>query len=147
MIENTYGLRYPVVKHPLGLFHSSQGLDVLKSDIMILLLTNPGERVMMPSYGTPLRKYFFEPNDAGIDNQVRDLISSVIATWEPRITIENIEVNSNIADEELNPDDTKDQREHILFIKISFYDPNNIALVDNLILELPLPNNAKAGGT
>ena len=147
MIKNTYGLGYPIVKHPLGLLHASQGLDVLKSDLMILLLTNPGERIMMPSYGTPLRKYFFEPNDARIDSQVKDLISSVIRVWEPRITIENIEVSSDIPSEELHPDDTKDQKEHILFIKISFYDPNNIAQVDNLVLELPVPNNSQAGGT
>lgn len=141
-MSNTYGLGFPIVKHPLGLFHTSTDLDVLKADLMVLLLTNPGERVMLPAYGTPLRQYFFEPNDPSTAEQVKELISHAIQTWEPRITVENIEVSTTIDESTLNPNDTLDQVDHILYIKISFYDPNNIAKVDNLVLSLPL-----TGGT
>jgi len=137
MIEKTKGLMYPIVKDPLGFFRSSQGLDVIKSDLMILLLTNPGERVMLSNYGTNLREYFFEPNDSIVADQIRQLISNAISTWEPRIVVDDIEVSNNINNSDLNAADTLDQKEHILSIKINFYDPNNIGIIDSLVLEIP----------
>ena len=143
MIEKTKGLMYPIVKDPLGFFRSSQGLDVIKSDLMILLLTNPGERVMLSNYGTNLREYFFEPNDTTVAQEVKELISNAISTWEPRIVVEDIEVNNNIDNGDLNAADTLDQKEHILSIKINFLDPENIAQVDSLTLELPGSNETR----
>lgn len=143
MITKTYGLAFPVTKNPLGFFHSSTGLDVVKSDLMILLLTNPGERIMLPQYGTDLRRYFFEPNDPSTHEQIVSIISQAISTWEPRITVESIDVGF-VDQNNLNPDDNKTQTEHIVSITIKFFDPNNIAQVDSLVLELPLLGN---GGT
>jgi phage baseplate assembly protein W len=140
-VETTFGLAYPITKHPLGFLHTSAGLSVLKADLMVLLLTNPGERVMLLNYGTPLRQYMFEPNDVIVANQIKEVIANVISTWEPRVVIENIEISAGSAT--LNPEDTKTEQESILGIKIEFFDPNNIAQLDNLILEVPIP----AGGT
>jgi phage baseplate assembly protein W len=134
----TAGLPYPVTKHPNGLFRSQKGLNVVKGDLLILLLTNPGERVMLPSYGTNLRQYMFRPNNESVAEEVRDEIIRAIDTWEPRITVDSIEVTSNINRDDLNPEDSLDQEGHILMIKIAFYDPDNIAEVDELVLNLPL---------
>lgn len=139
MIEKTYGLAFPVAKNPLGFFHSSTGLDVVKSDLMILLLTNPGERIMLPQYGTNLRRYFFETNDPTAHSQIKELIVKAIATWEPRVAIENISVGF-VDVNSLNTNDNQTQAEHVVSIIIKFFDPNNIAQVDSLVLELPLPN-------
>jgi len=135
---DTQGLAYPITKHPLGLLYSAKNLEVLKADLMVLLLTNPGERVMLPAYGTPLRRFIFEPNDATASAEVEEIIAEAIRTWEPRVTVEAIEVTSNFPEDGLDPEDTLDQREHILGIKIKFFDPNNIAIVDELKLELPI---------
>ena len=135
-IDTTYGLAYPLVRHPLGFMHVSTGLDVVKSDLMILLLTNPGERVMLPTYGCNLRKYFFEPNDQTVAAQVKEIISQAITTWEPRITVENITV-SLMDNTQLNPEDDLTETESILYIKIDFYDPDHIAQIDSLVLNLP----------
>ncbi len=135
-IDTTYGLAYPLGKNPLGLMHVSTGLDVVKSDLMILLLTNPGERVMLPTYGCNLRKYFFEPNDATTSAQVKEIISQAITTWEPRITVENITVGI-MDNTQLNQEDDLTELESILYIKIDFYDPNHIAQIDSLVLNLP----------
>jgi uncharacterized protein len=137
MIDTTYGLSYPLKKNPLGLMYASTGLDVVKSDLMILLLTNPGERVMLPTFGCNLRKYFFEPNDATVAAQVKEVISQAITTWEPRITVENITVS--LADNTtLNPEDDLTEKESVLYIRIDFYDPNHIAQIDSLVLNLPI---------
>jgi phage baseplate assembly protein W len=141
-VDITYGLAYPITKHPLGFLHTSTGLDVFKADLMTLLLTNPGERVMLLNYGTPLRKYMFEPNDLATANQVREIIISVISKWEPRVVIESIDVSVGTAN--LNADDTKNELESILSIKIAFFNPNNIAQLENLVLEVPVSGGDNA---
>jgi phage baseplate assembly protein W len=108
--------------------------------MLVLLLTNPGERVMLPEYGTPLRKLFFEPNDASLAEQARQVVINSIKLWEPRIAVTNIEVytGANIDDESLNSNDDLSQKEHVLFIRINFVDPENIKEVQELSLQVPL---------
>jgi phage baseplate assembly protein W len=133
------GAPYPINKNPLGYLFTQEGIATLKSDIIQLLLTNPSERVMLPEYGTGLRKLLFKPNDSFVSQEAENLIKKAITNWEPRIVVSQIEItngynsntpNSNIASE-LNEND------HVLKILIKFYDPANINYVEVLELELP----------
>jgi len=132
------GVPYPVVKNARGFLYSQDGIDQIKSDMLVLLLTNPGERVMNPDFGTPLRKLIFEPNDAALRLQAKNMIINSIKRWEPRIAVTNIEVNSKVDKDSLNKADQKQDLEHILFIRIIFVDPQNIKEVQELLLEVPL---------
>lgn len=132
------GLPYPVRKNTRGYFYSQDGINQIKSDVLVLLLTNPGERVMNPSFGTPLRRLLFEPNDPTLQSQARNMIINSIKQWEPRIAVQNIEVASSIDKGSLNSLDDQTQVEHILFIRIIFVDPQNIQQVQELTLEVPL---------
>ena len=135
---NLYGAPYPIVKHPRGFLHTQSGIDQVKSDLIVLLLTNPGERPMLPEYGTPLKTLMFEPNDSIIIQQAKDMIAASIRMWEPRVTISDITITAGLPDDDLNPQDTLDEKEHILGIVISFFDPNKINEVQQLKLEVPL---------
>ena len=132
------GMAYPITKHPLGFFHSQSGLEQIKSDLLVLLLTNPGERVMLPDFGTPLRNLVFEPNDPTIVNKTRQMIAESIRKWEPRVQIEDIIVSNTIDAAALDPNDTLDEVPHILSIVIRFFDPNDIDEVEELKLQVPL---------
>ena len=132
------GAPYPIRRHPRGLLHTQQGIQQIKSDLLVLLYTNPGERVFLPSYGTPLKKLVFEQNDAALEVTARQMIIESIRLWEPRITIQQIEVTNNFDENDLHHDDTKADTEHILGIKILFFDPENIQEVQQLVLEVPL---------
>ena len=132
------GVPYPITKNPRGFLYSQDGIDQIKSDMLVLLLTNPGERVMLPDFGTPLRKLIFEPNDNQLTSTARNMIIDSIRRWEPRIAVQNIEVSSKIDDKSLNKSDDKQEIEHILFIRIIFVDPQNIREVQELQLEVPL---------
>ena len=136
------GAQYPFVKTPRGIVAQKNGVDQIKADMLQLLLTNPGERVMMPEFGTPLRKLFFEPNDPTLEQQARQIIATSINKWEPRVVISQIEITSNFNKNSLDTSDTGDEIEGILGIKIKFLDPQNILAVDELVLELPI-----SGGT
>jgi len=135
------GVPYPTIKDPRGYWYSQSGIDTIKSDMLALLLTNPGERVMLPEYGTPLRKLLFEPNDSVLVEQARLMIINSLKRWEPRIAVQNIEVSTNIDLTSLNKYDDKTETEHILFIRIIFVDPQDIKNVQQLTLQVPLSSS------
>ncbi len=138
MADKFLGVPYPIVKNPLGLFRTQSGLDQIKSDLLALLLTNPGERVMLPSFGTPLRELIFEQNDEFIEQQARQMIIDSISTFEPRVVVDQIEVSTQVDQEMLNKDDPKQDLDHILTIRINILDPEDINEIEELVLQVPL---------
>lgn len=142
-MKSFLGIPYPIRKTPKGFLCTQYGIDQIKSDMLVLLLTNPGERVMNPNFGTPLRKLVFEPNDNTLQLQAKSMIINSLKQWEPRIAVQQVEVLSRVDTNSLNPDDNKEELENILFIRIIFVDPQQIKVVQELTLEVPL---AGAGG-
>jgi phage baseplate assembly protein W len=137
---NFLGAPYPITKHPLGLFRTQKGIGQVKSDLLVLLLTEPGERVMLPEFGTPLKKFLFEPSTSSLVDSVKETIANSIKMWEPRIAVSQIEVTNSAdsIDKSLNENDTKEDVGHILLVRILFTDFDNIQQVQELKLELPL---------
>lgn len=131
------GAPYPIVKTPRGLLATQEGLNQIQSDLLVLLMTNPGERVMLPEFGTPLRKLIFEQNDAAVIQQATQMISDSITKWEPRISVSGISV-SLLPQSVRNPQDTAESASHVLYINIQFYDPATINQVKDLKLQLPI---------
>lgn len=115
-------------------------MNQVKSDLLVLLLTEPGERVMLPEFGTPLKRFFFEPNDSIVVDNLKQVIADSIKTWEPRIAVTQIDVTNSDADvrSSLDSSDKKEDLGHILLIRILFTDFNNIRNVQELKLEIPL---------
>jgi len=128
---------FPIEKNPLGLIRTITGTDAIKGDLLQLLLTNPNERVMLPTFGTPLRNLLFEQNDAVLAGRARETIANAIRDWEPRIVVKNIFVNNTGFPEQR--DDPKNY-ENILSITIEFSLPDQIESVDRLVIQLPLGN-------
>ncbi|WP_428262853.1 GPW/gp25 family protein [Haliangium sp.] len=58
----------------------------IRQDLMLLLLTRPGERVMRPGYGCDLHRLVFWPNDDTTAGLAIHYIRQAIETWEPRVT-------------------------------------------------------------
>lgn len=138
MAEKFKGFTYPIKKAARGYFSSQDGVNQIKSDVLQLLLTNPGERVLLPDFGTDLRSLIFEPNDDVLAELARERIITAIRTWEPRITVQQIEVLSFPSIDTLSPDDDRTQLDHVLTIRILFIDPEQINEVQELRLEVPL---------
>lgn len=137
-MERFLGLQYPLVKTPRGIMSQKKGVNQIKADLLQLLLTNPGERVMMPQWGTPLNELLFEPNDLTLEIRARQMIANSIERWEPRVVIENITISSNIDESDLHPEDTGHEAGSALIIKIDFVDPENISQIESLVIERPL---------
>lgn len=135
-LEKFLGLQYPLTRTPRGIMAQKSGVDQIKADLLQLLLTNPGERVMLPAFGTPLRELIFEPNDPALAIEAERMVGEAISTWEPRIELKNIVATTGKV--ELHPDDTGDEKGAILSIQIEFYDPENINEIEELVLEVPV---------
>jgi phage baseplate assembly protein W len=67
--------------------------NVLES-IRILLLTEPGERVMRESVGCGLRRFLFEPNTEATRAAIRERIVRAIAEFEPRVVVQQVDVDA-----------------------------------------------------
>jgi len=58
-----------------------------KNHILALLLTNPGERVMRPTYGVGIYSMVWENDNPVIEQQLTAAINQGLAIWEPNITV------------------------------------------------------------
>ena len=74
-----------------GVFNSTYTTkDQVKSNLVNLLLTDVGERVMNPNFGCDLRKFLFEGiTDANSETLINSLTDS-ISVFIPQITVRNI---------------------------------------------------------
>lgn len=69
--------------------------DQIKANLINLLLTGVGERIMNPEFGTALQKYIFEGiTDSNSDALISSLQTS-IATFIPQITVISITATPN----------------------------------------------------
>jgi phage baseplate assembly protein W len=67
-------------------------LKVLESSVKMLLITEVGERVMEPTYGTNLRSVLFTPDQRLAQNLVTNEIASAVAKWEPRVQLASVDM-------------------------------------------------------
>ena len=67
--------------------------DDIQSSLEILLTTRQGERVMRPDYGCNLDELVFEPLTTTFKTYIKDLISTAILYYEPRIEVNKIELD------------------------------------------------------
>lgn len=70
----------------------------IKQSIKSLLLTRRGERLFNSNLGTSLSDLLFEPLDFGTASLIRDEIFEVIAIYESRIDIIELNVDINADD-------------------------------------------------
>jgi phage baseplate assembly protein W len=62
-----------------------------RNHILAILLTNPGERVMRPTYGAGLLNYVWENDDPLVEQQTINDIQTAVGIWEPNITLNQLE--------------------------------------------------------
>jgi phage baseplate assembly protein W len=75
--------------------------DAYTSNLLLLLLTQKGERYYMPDYGTDLLKFIFEPNDDQTAVEIEDEIKRTVSLYIPSLRINSI-IYSRDVDEDGN---------------------------------------------
>jgi Bacteriophage baseplate protein W len=68
------------------------GPEKVRESIWIILDTEPGERIMRPTFGCGLRRYLGEPNTVAVRALIRHDVEQALALWEPRINVSSVDV-------------------------------------------------------
>ena len=76
----------------------SKDAYAIKQAIVNVLLTNKGERLMNPRYGSDIRRFLFEPLDYGTAFQIKGNIRDTLERFEPRINVLDIKCKLNFTD-------------------------------------------------
>lgn len=83
-----FGFNPPFIGGPSGILSRQEDEKLLKNDLLQLLLTLPGERVMLPEFGTDLRAIIFDQLDDAMLEMLKVNISTAIMQFEPRVKIQ-----------------------------------------------------------
>lgn len=85
------------------------------TNLVNLLLTRKGERLMQPDFGSKIPEFLFEPNSRKGRDNLRSSIEEDISFWLPYINVLNISV---LSQDDINLPDS--YAEHNVIIKIEF---------------------------
>ncbi|MDD1442771.1 GPW/gp25 family protein [Dolichospermum sp. ST_sed3] len=112
------GIKLPLItdnKYFFGLNYTT--FDQIRTNLLMLLSTEKGERIMQPNYGCDLRKMIFEQNN-NVEGGIIAAINDAVHTWMPQVTI---------------IDTTMDINEHDVKVHVTFgvaYDSSLKATID-----------------
>jgi len=96
-LETGLGINFKSVNMPLYTI-----IEQTRANLINLLLTTKGERVMLPTFGSDLLRIIFEPNLTNIKELIANTISESIAQWLPYVIINDLEIQTNEDDSNLN---------------------------------------------
>ena len=99
---NSYNITYPFKDdNEINTFLQMNQVskDSYSSNLLLLLLTQKGERYYESDYGTNLLKYIFEPNDQLTSTQVEEEIRNTVALYIPEVQITSVNFYWNENDE------------------------------------------------
>tara|TARA_B100000963_G_C22099076_1_gene439904 strand:- start:89 stop:472 length:384 start_codon:yes stop_codon:yes gene_type:complete len=110
MAETFINIRFPFYDSEKGLFvdMTKTNKKAIKSSLMHLLLTNKGERLYSPEFGTDLKKFLFEPNIVTIQNDIKGEIQKAIDKFIPNLKIDRLDV------------EPIDGEEHSVIVKLEY---------------------------
>lgn len=87
------GIAFPVRVGADGRIEWSEGERNVREALRIVLLTEPGERLMLPEFGGGLRRSLLEPNTVATRQLVKERIERALTIWEPRVVVESVSVD------------------------------------------------------
>ena len=87
------GVDLPLSPDPVrGALGYRSGPEKVQQSILVILLTEPGERVMRPDFGCGLRRFLMEPNTVAVRASIQRTVAAAIDAWEPRVVLREVTV-------------------------------------------------------
>lgn len=68
--------------------------NAIKNAVKNIVLTKPGEKLFEPNFGSRVTDLLFEPFDVIVQDQMKTEIRGALSLYEPRIEVQNVNVNS-----------------------------------------------------
>lgn len=89
------GFAFPLATSPSGGIAAAQQAQKIRDSIRVILGTQQGERLMRPTFGTNLQRLVFAPNTRATADLARFYVEDALATWEPRILLDEVRVEND----------------------------------------------------
>ena len=91
-----YGYNPPFFGGHQNVLSKQSGDRLIKNDVLQLLLTTPGERLMRPNYGTRIKGSLFENIDEELASELMADVAGALQAYEPRVNLAtDIEFNED----------------------------------------------------
>jgi len=90
-----FGYNPPFIGGAQNVFSRQINERLIKNDLLQLLLTAPGERLMRPTFGSPIRPFLFEGMDDVNISDLENAILNAVNEFENRVTVKDIILNIN----------------------------------------------------
>ena len=90
--ENIYvGIEFPLDHNETGFFRKTKTIrQQVKSNIRNLILTQKGERIFQPNFGSNLKKLLFTQITPESLKSLEDDIRQSLSTWLPYVNVNNL---------------------------------------------------------
>lgn len=103
------GWKFPfAISTEHGRVEVSELKENIRESVKIILLTEPGERMLHPEFGTKLHQFLFENIDRQTQEMIEREVRHSLQMWENRIW--NIEVSA----------DAEEERQGMLRVAVSY---------------------------
>ena len=93
------GLAFPLQVDRRGQIALAKDEQDIEQAIQLILGTAPGERPMRPEFGCAVHDLVFAPADAATAGQIAYEVRISLERWEPRITLDDVVVSFDQADQ------------------------------------------------
>jgi len=93
------GISFPPRVGPDGRVSWSSAAQNVRECIRVILLTDPGERVMLREFGGGLKRLLFMPNVVSTHRMIEEAITQSLGRWEPRVRVDDVRVEADAEDE------------------------------------------------
>ena len=120
-----YGIKFPFTSQKVEKYYvdlNSTSLSYVRSQIMHVLFTLKGTKLMDPLFGTNLIKYIFDQNDSSTWNSVKDECAKAINKYVTNCSLTNITIAQS------------DNDMHEIFVKIEFTVTDNGKTINDSII-------------
>jgi hypothetical protein len=88
------GWNFPIVPDGVTRFlEYAEGPEKVRQSIILILETEPGERIMRPTFGCGLRRYLMKPNNTATRALIKHDVERSLASSEPRIRLQEVRVD------------------------------------------------------
>jgi phage baseplate assembly protein W len=88
------GWSFPLAERG-GQASMAQFEEDVRQALRIILLTNPGERIMRPTFGAGLNAFLFEPVNSTTLHSIRTRVEDAIVDWESRVDVLDVSVTAD----------------------------------------------------
>ena len=72
--------------------------NAIRQNLKMLILTNPGERIMEPNFGVGMRRYLFENYGEDVTSRIETKIKEQVILYMPSISIRSVQFDTSNID-------------------------------------------------